>query len=260
MNRHEWELREGDGPLIATAVHAGHDLRSEVADLMALSEAERLREEDPFTDSWADIADTHVVVRRSRFEVDLNRARDGAVYLTSEQAWGLQVWRSPLPPDTVERSLHLHDDFYGMLERVLRSAERDFGGFVLYDLHSYNHRRAGPGTAAESPRVNPEINLGTGSMDRERWAGVVERFMEDLRGHDFEGRSLDVRENVRFRGGHLPRWVHRTFPATGCALAVEVAKFFMDEHTGALHPGTCKTVREALAATVPGVLEELGRR
>ena len=34
-----------------------------------------------------------VSVTRSRFEADLNRPRDRAVYLTPADAWGHQVWR-----------------------------------------------------------------------------------------------------------------------------------------------------------------------
>ena len=39
-----WRLHLGDGPLIAAAVHAGHELREEVAGLSALSDGDRLRE------------------------------------------------------------------------------------------------------------------------------------------------------------------------------------------------------------------------
>jgi hypothetical protein len=72
-----------------------------------------------------------------------------------------------------------------------------------------------------------------------------------------EERPLDVRENVRFRGGHLSRWVHAAFPGQGCCLAVEVKKFFMDEHTGTIDEPVWAGVQAALAATVPGVLDEL---
>ena len=67
-----------DGQIIATSVHAGHDLRPEVQDLMVLDEATRLREEDPFTDRIAAVAPARVVVHRSRFETDLNRIREKA--------------------------------------------------------------------------------------------------------------------------------------------------------------------------------------
>ncbi len=60
---------------------------------------------------------------------------------------------------------------------------------------------------------NPQVNVGTGTMDRARWAPVVDRFIADLRAYDFPGGRLDVRENVKFRGGHFSRWVHETFPA-----------------------------------------------
>lgn len=75
--------------LVATAIHAGHDIRPEVSSLLTLDEAARLREEDPFTDRIAACADSRVLVFRSRFEVDLNRGRDDAVYRTPDDCWGL---------------------------------------------------------------------------------------------------------------------------------------------------------------------------
>ncbi|HEY6722380.1 MAG TPA: hypothetical protein VI197_00070, partial [Polyangiaceae bacterium] len=95
------------------------------------------------------------------------------------------------------------------------------------------------------------------SLDRARFGHIVDRFMADLRRHEVLGRRLDVRENVRFQGGYLCRWVHEHFPVTGCALAIEVKKIFMDEWTGEPHPEALAAVQTALAATVPGLLEEL---
>ena len=96
-------------------------------------------------------------------------------------------------------------------------------------------------------------------MDRDRWVPVVDRFITDLRQFDYRGRHLDVRENVKFRGGHFPRWIHQQFPDSGCALAIEFKKFFMDEWSGSLFPADHKAILEALRSTVPGVLEEVGR-
>ena len=103
------------------------------------------------------------------------------------------------------------------------------------------------------------MNLGTGSLDRDRWGPVADAFLAALATRTVAGRSLDIGENVRFKGGHLPRWVHETFPVTGCALAVEVKKFFMDEHTGRLDERAWQEVGEALAATVPAVVDGLER-
>ena len=96
-----WRLKEGNQPLVAVALHDGHDLRPEVEQLLAISPDERKREEDPFTAAWTDVAETRLIVLRSRFEVDLNRPRDRAVYLKSEDSWGLKVWKSQPSPDLI---------------------------------------------------------------------------------------------------------------------------------------------------------------
>lgn len=258
MDSPVWVLTLGEGPIIATANHDGHELREEVAALTALSEEQRLREEDPYTGQWTSIAPTRIVARRSRFEVDLNRSRETAVYREPENAWGLALWKTPLPEDVVARSVAEYDAFYADLERVLLDKAK-LGSFVVLDLHSYNHRRDGPNAPAEDPFVNPEVNIGTGTMDRTRWRPLVDRFFADLSGFDFLGRHLDVRENVKFVGRQLPRWVHTRFPTEGCALAIEVKKFFMDEWTGELYQAPHEALRNALAATLPGLLEELAR-
>jgi N-formylglutamate amidohydrolase len=188
-------VREGDGPIVATAIHDGHALRADVAAGLALDEATRLREEDPHTGRIAAMVPTRMVVTRSRFEIDLNRSRDQAVYACAADAWGLEVWRDDAPlPDVVARSLGVYDEFYATLERVLRERERTYGRFVVLDVHSYNHCRDGAGCAAD-PAANPEVNVGTGSVERTRWGRLVDRFIADL-----AGQGLDVRENIKFRG------------------------------------------------------------
>lgn len=259
MRSHIWTIDEGDGPIVATAIHDGHELRAELAALAALPEPDRLREEDPFTGNWTKAAGTRIVALRSRFEVDLNRPRERAVYLHPEDAWGLDMWKSPLPGEVIERSLAEYDAFYSELARVLQSVERRYGRFVVLDLHSYNHRRQGPEGPAADPEANPEVNVGTGSLPPGRWDGVVERFMSDMRAYNFLGRRLDVRENVKFRGGNFSRWVHTEFPIAGCALAVEFKKFFMDEWTGEPSLPQVGEIQKALASTVPGILEELAK-
>lgn len=243
-------------PLVTTAIHAGHELRPEVADRMALGESARLREEDPFTDRLTAIGGVPVVATRSRFEVDLNRPREAAVYVTPEDAWGLDVWDEPLPDAVIERSLAVYDAFYDALAGVLDDLARQ-GPFVVLDLHSYNHRRGGPDAPTAAAVDNPEVNVGTGSLDRDRWGHVVDRFMDDLAGRQVSGHPLDVRENVRFQGGHLSRWVHERYDGAGCALAIELKKVFMDEWTGALDEAHLDDLCGALAAAVPVTLGEL---
>lgn len=254
-----WELESGDGPLVAVAVHHGHDVRDEVAALMAIDEQARLREEDPFTGEWTSAASVRCVVLRSRFEVDMNRPREGAVYRVPADAWGLEVWKREPPDDVLARSLDQYDAFYDAMGRLLADIERRHGGFVVFDLHSYNHRREGAMGPDADAAGNPQVNVGTGSLDRTRWGAVVDGFMSSLRSYGFPGGGLDVRENVKFEGGHLVRWVHETFPSTGCALAIEFKKFFMDEWTGAPDRDLVAAIGAGLLSTVPGVLEGLKR-
>jgi hypothetical protein len=163
----------------------------------------------------------------------------------------------------VERSLSQYDAFYAEAHRVFSEMERRFGHFVVLDLHSYNHRRAGPDAAPDDPALNPEINVGTGTLDRGRWAQLIDRFIGDLTAFEFLGRHLDVRENVKFRGGQFPRWIHENFPESACCLAVEVKKIFMDEWSGKLFPEEFEAIPQGLQSTLPGLLESLekvGRR
>jgi N-formylglutamate amidohydrolase len=227
-----WSIETGPGAIVAAAIHSGHDLRMEVARGMALSPTERLREEDPWTSEWTRIAPTRIVVRRSRFEVDLNRPREGSVYRTPEEAWGLNVWTEPPAADLLERSYAEYDGFYAHVRRVLDAVIARHGWVLVFDLHSYNHRRGGPDAEPDDPAANPDVNLGTGTMDRERWAPVVDAFLEATSRETLGGRPLDVRENVRFQGGWFSRWIHETYPGRACALAVEFKKIFMDEWTG----------------------------
>ena len=225
----------------------------------ALSEPGRLREEDPGTGTWTDVAPNQLIGRRSRFEVDLNRPRDKAVYRTEADAWGLKVWKRPPDDDTVAKSLAVYDAFYDETHAVLSRMVARYGRVVVLDLHSYNHRRDGAENPPADPRENPDINLGTGTMVRSRWASLVDRFIVDLRNADFPGKPLDVRENVKFRGGHFPQWIHEHFPETVCALSVEVKKFYIDEWTGILDTETSSAVLRALKSTVWGIYEELTR-
>lgn len=240
-------------PLLAAAIHDGHTLRPDVAAAMALSDAERLREEDPFTAHWATVSGTRLTGTHSRFQVDLNRPRDRAVYRTPDDAWGLTVWQGTPPTEMIAASLAEYDAFYAHAAALLQALQIRHGRFVVYDIHSYNHRRAGPDAPPAPNAANPEINIGTATLhDRARWSPVIDRFTADLSGHRF-----DVRENVKFGGGHFARWIHDTLPDFACVLSIEFKKTFMDEWTGQPDPVALTRIHQALAATVPGVIAAL---
>ncbi len=247
-----WTLHRGCSPVLATAIHNGHTVRADLEAHMAISAEERLREEDPFTEFVTRDIPNCITVHRSRFEIDLNRPRDAAVYLSPEQAWGLNVWKQSPPAHEIARSLAVYDEYYAMLRQVLQGLQRRYEQFIVLDIHSYNHRRGGPDSAAADPTDAPEINIGTFSMDRERWTHVLEPFMETLRAFEFRGRNMDVRENIAFEGrGEQTRFVHEAFPETGCAIAVEFKKFFMDEWTGLPDRDALVAMRAMLRSAQP---------
>jgi N-formylglutamate amidohydrolase len=241
-----FQLVAGEGPLVAAAIHAGHFVREEIAGRLVLNAEDRLREEDPYTDFLIQWAPTRIVALRSRYEIDLNRPRELAVYRTPEEAWGVNVWTDPLPVDVIDRSLANYDLFYGTVEAMLRELVKVYGRVIVLDVHSYNHRRDRAAATCADPQTHPEVNIGTGSMDREYWTPVVDGVIAQLRGHNYLGRGLDVRENIRFKGGAFCRWIHETFPRQVCAIAIEFKKFFMDEWTGEVDRGQLAELRSAL--------------
>ncbi len=251
-----WTVNRGFSPILGTAIHNGHKVRGDVEALMAVSGDDRLREEDPFTEFVIRDLSNRIIFHRSRFEVDLNRPREAAVHLSPEQAWGLHIWKEKPLPATVEELLAVHDAYYSMLRQVLRGIEERHERFVVLDIHSYNHRRDGPDAPPFQLETAPDINIGTFSMNRNRWAHVVDPFMEKLRQFDFLGRTMDVRENVAFQGkGEQTRIIHEVFPKTGCAIAVEFKKFFMDEWTCVPDREVLVAMRAMIRSTLP-VLED----
>ena len=251
-------LGDWGGQFIATAIHNGHDVRPALAEELVLAEPDRLREEDPHTDELGALIPARVVVHRSRFEVDLNRTREESVYRSAEESWGLEVFRNPpLDEELVDDSLEVYDAFYAELGRRLDPVAAR-GPFVVFDVHSYNHRRDGADAAEAPGEENPEVNVGTGSLDRERFGSVVDAFMASLAAAGTSTGPLDVRENVRFRGRQLAAWTHARYPDRAIVLALEFRKTFMDEWTGEVDQARISELARALAGTVPSVEASLG--
>ena len=253
-----WELTQAyDSPLMAVASHDGHLVRDELLPYFNLNEQERLYEEDPFTGEWAKIATTHLIGTHSRFEVDLNRSPEIAIYQTPEQAWGLTVWKEPLPQSIIDRTMANYHTFYETYLDVLQTIESKYGYVIVLDFHSYNYRRDG-GDKPPAPVVdNPEINIGTSNMNVIYWREILDRFSEDLRDYNYMGRQLDVREDIRWHGGPISRFVHNNFPQTGLSINIEVKKFFMDEHTGDPDWIQINMLKEAFQSTIPNLLDAI---
>ncbi len=248
-----WTEELGEGPLIAIALHHGHSVRNEVRPFLTLSGEDRLREEDPFTAQWTRMAPCAVVATRSRFEVDLNRSPKAAIYPSPDDTWGLGVWKQDVPDEVFSHSLAAHADFYRRIEELIGERVAEFPKVVLFDLHTYNHRRPGPHRRASPAEHNPQVDVGTFPDERDLNAEIIDCFLSRLRAFDFPGGGLDVRENVRFPIGPFAQWVHRRFPGRICALSIEVKKFFMDEWTGTADRALLDAIGLALGSVAEAV-------
>jgi N-formylglutamate amidohydrolase len=236
----------GDSPLIASAIHNGHHVRDELVTLHKISEQDRFREEDPFTSEFTELGDTRILVKKSRFEVDLNRPRELAVYTEPKFCWGLDVWHQPPTEEVINRSLESYDRFYSVLFTLLNSMLRLHPIIVFLDLHSYNHRRGGVDAEPDPQEKNPDVIVGTSNMDREYWAPIISTFVNQLKNAPELGNFNDVRQNVKFSGGHMARWIHQKFPNRVCVLSVEFKKTFMDEWTGIPDHSRINGIKQAL--------------
>lgn len=250
----EWDIAVADGPVIATAIHDGHGLRPSLRPLVALPADERMREEDPLTGMFTEVGDVRIQVPTSRFETDLNRPREGAVYARPEDCWGLEVWRAPMPEQEIESSLAAWDRFYTMFAELVERMLERWNALLLIDLHSYNHRRDGADAAPAAQQDNPDIELGITTADPDRWGSVVTQFSQVLRVHPVNGRKPDVRANVRFpTGGHFPEWVYSRWGSRVCTISPEFKKIFMDEWTGQADIAALYDLRASLQSAVDAV-------
>ncbi|MHC4873313.1 MAG: N-formylglutamate amidohydrolase [Planctomycetota bacterium] len=245
------------GPIVTSAIHSGNRLRKDIENVILIDEQDRLREEDPFTASWLPIGNTQIEVFHSRFEVDLNRSREKAVYKNPDDAWGLNLWEKDLSKDLIDKSLAEYDLFYSEMHKLFNSIKEKYGFFIVIDFHSYNHRRNGPDKDPESADLNPDINIGTASIVDPKWRNIINRFISQLQNIDYCGRKLDVRENIKFKGGNFVQWINKNFSDSACGIAVEVKKFFMDEWTGIPDHYQIEELRKTFQSTVPVIIAEL---
>lgn len=243
-------------PIVATAIHEGHQTRDELSKLFNLSEKERLREEDPFTAKWLNISDNNIIVHHSRFEADVNRPREKAVYVKPEDAWNLQVWQNGISQEIIQRSLEVYDNFYKKTKEYFDSLFELHEHIIVYDIHSYNHRREGKNIEADASQ-NPEVNIGTQNMDKDVWQRVVSLLIKTFSEFDYNGRHLDVRENVKFKGGYFGQWLYENYGKKICPVSIEFRKFFMDEWTGEPFEKDIELINQLVMASKEPVLEIL---
>src|SRR5690606_18366684 len=148
-------------------------------------------------------------------------------YLKPEQAWGLTVWKKSLPNEFVQKLYAEHISIYKQIEDLIDQTIQKYGYFVLYDIHSYNCKRDGP-TQAINKESDPQINLGTTYIEA-RWNALIKELMDCIVHDKLYNEPIDIRENIKFKGGYLNQRINKIFGDKGCAISFEFRKDFMDE-------------------------------
>ena len=245
-------------PVIAFALHDGHFIDNTLHDYLLLGEQGRSREEDPYTGYMiADLPVSKVVVHTSRFQLDLNRTKDKAIYLKPEDAWGLNVWND-LPVGAIRKLHKDYDLFYDAVAGIIEAAIKEHGCFFILDVHSYNHRRENPYTEADA-LTHPEINMGT-AYNGKKWQGLCNRLTNFFAKADALDHKTDARQNIIFKGGAFARWVIEHYGEYGAVFSVEYKKTFMDEWTGIANIPHINGLKQLLALSVGFLSKEIKSR
>lgn len=236
-------ISEKISPILVTSIHDGHSMRPELRNISALSVEERMREEDPYTSYMAEVSENRATSFISRFEADLNRLRDGAIYKKPEDAWGLNLWKSDPAEGMNNKSLEYYDAFYKDLKIHLEKMIQAFGKVIVLDLHTYNHKRKGPFAGEADPKENPEINIGDAN-NSPIFRELLDNYISFLSRQEINGKHPEVGENVKFDGGGMSEWIYENFPEEVCTISVEFKKTFMDEWTGVADVNHLNSIRD----------------
>ena len=218
------------------AVHDGHQFRRELWKNCLHTEYERWYEEDPETKNMVVSHPIVIAGMDSRFEYDLNREPDSAIY---EDAWGKQLWKKPLSEPMKAKSLIKHHNFYKVVHALISKIEEIHTFCVVYDIHSYNWKRW--------DREVPTWNLGTSNIDNQRFGNDVEVWRQYLEKMNLpNGIKSSAKINDTFQGnGYFLKFITRNFKNT-LVLATEIAKVYCDEYNQILYPEVVEAVEEQL--------------
>ncbi len=188
----------------------------------------------------------------SRFEYELNHNPYRALYDYDKPKWGIKVWKRKVREEEYHRSSIKHREFHDLLEMVCRTFLEQHSHALLFDLHAYCYQRETSQAWYEDDR--PEINIGTGAVNREIFGPAIKCFKSHLRRTRIHGQPLRISENEIFFGGYLSRHLSRIYHERLLVLAMEYKKIFMDEWTGELYQDILdKLIRDFNRAVVRAV-------
>lgn len=223
-------------PFVCGAVHDGNQFRKSLWDKCLHSAYDRWYEEDPSTKEMVQSYSIVIAGCDSRFEYDLNRAPETAIY---DDAWGKKLWKEPLTTTERQLSLEKHASFYKVVNALMKKLESKFSQCIVYDMHSYNWKRW--------DREVPTWNLGTKNVDQKRYAEAIEAWRQSLSEIKLPHKIIsDARINDTFQGnGYFLKYITEHTNNT-LVLATEVKKIYCDELKQIVFPEVVKSIEAEL--------------
>ncbi|MFP4846687.1 N-formylglutamate amidohydrolase [Winogradskyella sp. PE311] len=233
-----------------SAIHNGNQFRKELWNNCLHSEYDRWYEEDPETKNMIISHPIVIAGCDSRFEYDLNRPSEEAVF---ETAWGKQLWKEPLAESEKEKSLLKHANFYKVVNALISKLEEKFGVCIVYDIHSYNWQRW--------DREVPTWNLGTTNIDIEKYGDMIEEWRRTLTSIKFPNdiKQTAAINNTFFGKGNFLKYITKNFKNT-LVLATEIAKVYCDEYKQIIYPEVVTAVEQQLQTLLPKHADEFYKK
>lgn len=212
-------------PYVCFALHNGHRLRADLEPCCLLNDFERWYEEDPHTLDFIYSLPVVLAGMDSRYEYDLNKSTEEAVYTI---AWGKQVWKKELSRLQMKKSIDKHTAFYRIVHALYEELTSDFDAVIGFDIHSYNYVRHGKSV--------PLFNLGTEGLGTDKFKEYIRFYADELGKIVLPNIDVHVSENRVFFGrGYLLKYIREHFPHS-LILATEIKKVYCNEETGEIYP------------------------
>ena len=226
---------------VCAAIHNGHQFRKSLWNNCLHTEYERWFEEDPETLTMVQTHPITIAGNDSRFEYDLNRSSETAIY---KDAWGKKLWKNPLSKQEKTQSLTKHANFYKVTHALIKKLEEIHKKVIVYDMHSYNWKRWS--------REVPTFNLGAGNVDMIRFGDYVESWRKSLSEIKLPNniKSTSLINDVFKGNGYFLKYITTNFNDT-LVLATEVSKIYCDELNQIMFSEVVFALEEELKKRLP---------
>ena len=237
-------------PFVCAAIHDGHQFRKSLLPNCLHSDYDRWYEEDPATKEMVHSLPIVIAGCDSRFEYDLNRSPNKAIY---KDAWGKQLWKNPLSKTDKKLSLEKYYNFYRVVNALIEKIESKYGIAMVYDMHSYNWRRWN--------REVPTFNIGSKNVDNDRFGNDVELWRTELSTIQLSNKAwATALLNDTFEGnGYFLRHITKKFRNT-LVLATEVKKIYCDEINQRIYPEVVSSIEKQLKVKLWNHVKEFYRK